>query len=262
MIFFRLSKYLKYIIMSRHSRGHGIHSPFVFNLIINNFRNKIDPDIVSIVETTRKRMLSDHRSIKIVDLGAGGKRNKTILRQVSDIARKSPVPSKYGAFLSNMAADFGGTHIIELGTSFGISTMYLAAACPDTTVSTIEGSPSVAAIAKENFQTAGLKNIRVYTGSFDEVLPSLVEEGKTPGLVFIDGNHRKEPVLKYFGIILEKVNERSVVIIDDINYSRSMASAWEEIRNHEKVSVSIDINRMGIVFFRKGITHNDYQIRY
>ena len=248
--------------MSRHSKGHGIHSPFVFSLIGNIFRNKIDPDIVSIVETTRKLLLSDRRSIKIVDLGSGGKRNKTILRQVSDIARKSPVPPKYGALLSNMAADFGGSHIIELGTSFGISTMYLAATCPDTTVSTIEGSPQIAGIARENFQAAGINNIKVYTGSFDEVLPSLVEEGRTPGLVFIDGNHKKEPVLKYFGIIVEKIDDRSVVIIDDINYSPSMASAWEEIRNHEKVSVSIDINRMGIVFFRKGITHNHYQIRY
>jgi hypothetical protein len=102
----------------------------------------------------------------------------------------------------------------------------------------------------------------LYTGSFDELLPSLLEEGNSPGLVFIDGNHRKEPVLKYFGIIAGKIDEKSAVIIDDINYSPGMASAWEEIKKHEKVSVSIDINRMGIVFFRKGISHNDYQIRY
>jgi predicted O-methyltransferase YrrM len=262
MIFFRLSKYLRYIIMSRHRKGHAIHSPFVFGIIKNIFRNKIDTSIVSIVETTRKRMLSDRRSVEIVDLGAGADRKNSTLRRVSEMARKSPVPAKYGALLSNMAAEFGGCHIIELGTSLGISTMYLSAARPEAKVSTIEGCKQVAEIASENFRAAGLRNINVYTGSFDEVLPSLLEGENTPGLVFIDGNHRKDPVLKYFDLIIKKVDEKSAVIIDDINYSQEMASAWEQIRSHEKVSVSIDINRMGLLFFRKGMTHNDYQIRY
>jgi predicted O-methyltransferase YrrM len=214
------------------------------------------------VETVRKRLLTDHRSITITDLGAGSERNKSTSRKVSEIAKRSPVPGKYGALLSNMAAEFGGSHIIELGTSFGISTMYMAAACPGTIVSTIEGSSDIAGIALENFREAGMQNINVYKGSFDEVLPLVIEKGNVPGLVFIDGNHRKEPVLKYFGIIAGKADDATVVIVDDINYSPSMASAWDEIRNHEKVSVSIDLNRMGIVFFRSGISHNDYQIRY
>jgi predicted O-methyltransferase YrrM len=262
MIFFRISKYLKYILLSRHRKGHGIHSPFVFDLVSRIFRNKIDPRIVNIAETTRKRLLSDKRNIEIFDMGAGSLRKISKTGKVSEIVRKSSVPVKYGVLLSNMAAEFGGSHIIELGTSTGISTMYMAASSPGTKVSTIEGCKSLAAVAGENLLRAGIQNVVVCTGSFDEVLPGLLEKERKPGLVFIDGNHRKEPVLKYFEIIAAQADEKTTVIFDDINYSSEMASAWEEVRRHEKVSVSIDINRMGIVFFRRGIAHAEYRIRY
>jgi predicted O-methyltransferase YrrM len=262
MIFFRIVKYLKYILLSHHRRGHGIHSPFVFDLVSRVFRNKIDPDIVFTVEQARKKLISDKRTIFVKDLGSRSELLKTNLKKVSDIARRSPVPLKYGVLLSNMAAEFGKPLIIELGTSFGISTMYMAASREDVTVSTIEGCPEIAEIAKQNFIEAGLKNITALVGAFDNILPGYAINGIKPGMVFIDGNHRKEPVLKYFNEMAELSDSKTVIIIDDINYSREMAEAWNEIKLHEKVSVSIDIFRMGILFFREGINHNDYIIRY
>ena len=262
MIFFRIVKYLKYILLSHHRRGHGIHSPFVFDLVSRVFRNKIDPDIVFTVEQARKKLISDKRTIFVKDLGSRSELLKTNLKKVSDIARRSSVPLKYGVLLSNMAAEFGKPLIIELGTSFGISTMYMAASREDVTVSTIEGCPEIAEIAKQNFIEAGLKNITALVGAFDNILPGYAINGIKPGMVFIDGNHRKEPVLKYFNEMAELSDSKTVIIIDDINYSREMAEAWNEIKLHEKVSVSIDIFRMGILFFREGINHNDYIIRY
>jgi predicted O-methyltransferase YrrM len=262
MIFFSTAKYLKYILLSRHRNGYGIHSQFAFNLVSRVFRNKIDPDIVISIEKVRKRMISDRRSINIKDLGSGSKKLKTNLRQVSDIAKYSPVQKKYGVLLSNMAAEFGEPLILEFGTSLGISTMYLAASCTSAIVNTVEGSPALAEIAKENFKEAGIKNIEVFKGSFDEVLPVIINSNIKPGLVFIDGNHRKEPVISYFTQIAEISDNKTVIIIDDINYSREMEEAWNEIKSFEKVTLTVDIFRMGIVFFREGISHNDYIIRY
>jgi predicted O-methyltransferase YrrM len=161
-----------------------------------------------------------------------------------------------------MAAEFGKPLIIELGTSLGISTMYMAASCTDTTVCTIEGCPATAGIARQNFVEAGLNNIKILEGPFDEILPGFTTTDVKPGLVFIDGNHRKDPVIKYFNQIAELSDNKTVIIIDDINHSKEMAEAWDEIKLHKKVSVSIDIFRMGILFFREGINHNNYIIRY
>lgn len=262
MIFSRSFKYLKYTLISKHRKGHGIHSPFVFDLVSRVFRNKIDPDIVCSIEKIRKKMISDQRLIIVKDLGSGSEKMKTNLKKVSDIARNSPVPVKYGILLSNMAAEFGEQGILEFGTSFGISTMYMSASCPDAVVYTIEGCPATAEIAKKNFKEAGITNIEVLTGSFDEVLPVIISRNIKPGLVFIDGNHRIKPVINYFNQIAEISNSKTVIVIDDINYSREMEEAWNEIKQFRKVSVTIDICRMGIVFFREGIKHNDYIIRY
>jgi predicted O-methyltransferase YrrM len=261
MFFHRVVKYLNYTLFSHHKKGHGVHSPFVFDLVSRVFRNKVDPEIVFITEETRKKLRVDKRKIIVHELGSRAESSENF-RKVSDIAGRSPVPVKYGALLSNMAAEFGKPIIIELGTSFGISTMYMAASCRDTKVITIEGSGSVADIARQNFIEAGLMNIKVIDGSFDDVIPEIVAAGVSPGLIFIDGNHRKEPLKRYFNQLAEISDSKTVFIIDDINYSKEMTEAWDEIRNDERVSVSIDIHRMGICFFRKGINHNNYIIRY
>jgi len=140
--------------------------------------------------------------------------------------------------------------------------MYMAAACTAAIVISVEGCPATSEIAKENFNEAGIKNIEVLTGAFDEVMPVLINSNNKPGLVFIDGNHRKEPVFKYFTQIAEISDTKTVIIIDDIYYSREMEEAWYEIKRYEKVSLTVDIYRMGIVFFREGINHHDYIIRY
>jgi predicted O-methyltransferase YrrM len=262
MIFFRALNYLNYILRSRHRKGHGIHSPFVFDLVSRVFRNKIDPSIAMTVEQIRIKMISDKRSILVHDLGSRSDLLKTNMRRVAEIARYSPVSKKYGMLLSKMAAEFGKPLIIELGTSFGISTMYMAFSCTEATVCTIEGCHATAEIARQNFIEAGLSNIKIIEGSFEEVLQGLVDNGIKPGMVFIDGNHRKEPVMKYFNRIAELSDTGTVIIIDDINYSKEMAETWNEIKIHRKVSVSIDLFRIGILFFREGINHNNYIIRY
>jgi predicted O-methyltransferase YrrM len=262
MNFLSVVNYLKYILLSHHNRGHGIHSPFVFDLVSRVLWNKVDPDIVCTVEKLRKKMISDNRTILINDLGSRSDLLKTNFRKVSDIARYSPVPGKYGELLSKMAVEFGKPLIIEFGTSLGISTLYMACSCTDTKVYTIEGCPATAEIAKNNFKEAGLTNIEIFEGSFDEILSVLTNSGIKPGLVFIDGNHRKGPVIKYFNQMAELSENNTVIIIDDINYSKEMREAWDEILHHEKVTVTIDIFRMGFVFFRAGINHKNYIIRY
>lgn len=254
--------YLNYLAFSKHRKGHGIHSPFVFSLVSDVFRNKIDPDIVCTIEKTRLSLLEDTRFINVTDLGAGSRIMKPKLRKVSDIARYSSVPKKYGILLANMSRVFGKSGILEFGTSLGISAMYMAAARPGAELITMEGCPETSEIAKENFRKSGLNKITALTGSFDELLPELRRKGLSPGLVFIDGNHRREPVLKYFDEVAEMSGPESVVIIDDIHSSRSMSDAWNDIKKHEKVSSSVDVLRMGMVFFRKGMARYDYTVRY
>jgi predicted O-methyltransferase YrrM len=262
MSYYTIKKYLNYRLFSAHKRGHGIHSPFVFDLIEKVFRNKTAPTVVLDIEALRKKLNSDKRVISVTDMGAGSKRIKGNLRKISDIARFSSVPPKYGRLLTAMAASFGDTGILELGSSLGISTMYLAAGQKDGRVYTIEGCPATLSVARENFGHCGFTAIRSYSGSFDEMIPEFCDEGLIPGIVFIDGDHRKESVIRYFEKAKEFTGDKSVIIFDDIHTSAEMGEAWEEIKRDKKISITIDILRFGIVFFRGGMTRSDYVIRY
>ena len=253
---------LKYLMFAKHKYGHGIHSPFVFKLITRVFRNKFNPGVVLIIESIRKKNLADQRKIIVRDLGAGSVRMKGMERKVSDIAGNSSLPRKYGILLASLSSEFGKKSIIEFGTSLGFSAMYLAAGNSSSTVHTMEGCPATAEIAGKNFLAAGIGNISLSIGSFDELLPVVTEKAGTPGLVFIDGDHRKEAVLRYFDIIYAASDEYTVVVLDDIHSSREMEEAWKYIKSDTRVTVTVDIFRMGIVFFRKGISCANYIIRY
>jgi predicted O-methyltransferase YrrM len=262
MFFFRASRYLLYYLFSGHRKGYGIHSPFTFNLVSRVFRNKIDPDIVLRIESIRKKNKSDKREVTFNDLGAGSVRMDCTRRKVSDITSYSSIPAKYGILLSVLASEYGNKNIVEFGTSVGISTMYLASGSPDSVVYTMEGCHAVCEIAKENFKLCGIENIRLMEGSFDYLLPKLREEAIIPELVFIDGHHKKEPVLRYFNEMADMSGRNSVIIIDDIHQSPEMEETWNEIRKHERVSVTIDIFRMGIAFLRQGMNRINYIVRY
>jgi predicted O-methyltransferase YrrM len=140
--------------------------------------------------------------------------------------------------------------------------MYMALASKESEVNTIEGSDAVADIAVRNFSDNGLKNIKVHVGSFKEKLPQILDAGQAPGLVFIDGDHRMDSLLWYFEAIAGKAEDYTVVVIDDIYLSPEMKEAWSVIKKHKKVSVTIDIYRFGIVFFRRGINNNHFIVRH
>jgi predicted O-methyltransferase YrrM len=160
-----------------------------------------------------------------------------------------------------MASEFGKPFSIEFGTSVGISTMYLASGT-GAPVYTMEGSKDISDIAVENFREEGYDNIRVLTGSFEELLPSIMDLPGNPGLIFIDGNHRKEPVINYFSEMIKISGNDTVIIFDDIRYSEEMEEAWEIIKKDERVTMTIDIWRMGMVFFREGVKSGNFKIMY
>lgn len=222
----------------------------------------MDDVIVCNIEKIRKKLLASSEKIFVNDPGAGSVILKNNMRKISEITRYSAIPKKYGILLCNMAKEFGSKGIIEFGTSFGISSLYLAASDENTTVHTIEGCDSVADVAESNFATEMGKNIMLHRGKFEDVFPLLIRDYGTPGLIFIDGDHKREHVLQYFSMISTSASQDTVLIIDDINYSPEMAEAWNEIKRSENVSVTVDLFRLGLVFFRKGIAKYNYTVRY
>ena len=256
-------KYIRYFVTASNGRGHGIHSPFVYDFIKKVLRDKEEYECYKPIEEIRKRLNEDKQIIKVEDHGAGSAVLQTKDRVVGDMARSSLKSKKYAQLLFRIAKRYFPATIIELGTSFGITTSYLASANPGARVYTIEGSLSIASIASGTFSSLSLHNIVLKTGGFEQVLPSLLAGIPNADLVFIDGDHRKESTLTYFRQLLDHTSDTSIMVFDDIHWSREMEEAWGEIKLDSAVTLSIDLFFVGLVFFSKDFkTKQHFTIRY
>ncbi|RYY28585.1 MAG: class I SAM-dependent methyltransferase [Chitinophagaceae bacterium] len=246
-----LAKYIAYYLGASNSRGHGVHSPFVFDFIKHVLRDTAHYEDYDKIEAYRSRLHADRSMLQVTDFGAGSAHTKGVGRQVSQIASTALKPKKYAALLYRIARYYKPSTILELGTSLGITTGYLALAVPGAAIVTVEGAKSVANIASAVFKEAGLNNIKLITGNFDQVLPGLLPGMNTIDFVFMDGNHRYAPTIKYFTELLPVIHEYTIVVLDDIHWSAEMERAWLECRKHPRVTLSIDLFFIGILFFRK-----------
>ena len=245
------TKYLKYKWHASNAKGHGVHSPFVYDLIRKVLMDQRIFYSFEAIESCRREMLKDKRVLHIEDFGAGSRLKKTNQRSISEIAKSSLKPKKYSQLIFRIVHYYSPKNILELGTSLGITTSYLAAANEKAQVYTMEGASEIAAIAQSNFKNVGLHNISTIIGNFDETLPAFLETINSLDFVFVDGNHRQEPTLRYFKQLLLNVHENSILIFDDIHWSEEMEAAWKEIQEHPQVMVTVDLFFIGLVFFRK-----------
>lgn len=244
-------RHLKYYLTASNGKGHGVHSPFVFDFITKVLNDDRQFYAYRRIENLRKMMLHNDTTLVVEDLGAGSRVAKSRERKVKDIARSSLKPKKYGQLLFRMADYYGAEQILELGTSLGITTAYLAAAREGSRVVTLEGADAVATQAIANFNSLQLRNIELIKGNFDVTLSSALKAMERVDLAFIDGNHAYAPTMNYFRQLLPSLHDESILVFDDIHWSRQMEQAWDEIRNDERVILSIDLFFMGLVFFRK-----------
>lgn len=244
-------KYLRYFLTSSNGKGHGVHSPFVFNFIKNVLNDRRNFYAYDKIEKLRTTLLMDHTEVKVVDLGAGSSLGDGARRTVASICRNTSKSPKYGQLLFRISQYFQPAVMVELGTSLGISSSYLASGNPGGRLITCEGSDAVAGLAERNFSALKMENIQMVRGNFDDTLPGILQENPQIDLAFIDGNHRKDPTLSYFYSLLPCVSEYSVIIFDDIHWSPGMEEAWNTIKDHPAVTLSIDLFFVGLVFFRK-----------
>lgn len=244
-----LIKYIRYYLSAMNGKGHGMHSPFVYGFIRNVLNDASRYGAPEEVEALRAAMRRDQTELSIEDLGAGSRRGATKRRTIAQLARTAAKPAKYGQLLHRLVKHYQVRNAVELGTSLGLTTAYLARG-GTTQLHSIEGSRSIHDVASRNLEGLKVSGVTLHLGNFDDVLPGVLQQLGVVDLGFVDGNHRYTPTMRYFEQLLGHCGNDSILVFDDIHWSREMEQAWEDIKRDPRVRCTVDIFFLGFVFFR------------
>jgi len=251
-------QYIKFLFRSKNQ--HGVHSPFVYNLITKCFYSKVKYKDYIILKEFRKRLLNNDLVILVEDFGAGSRVFKSNARQINKVAKSAGIPFGRSKLLFRVVSYFEPASILELGTSLGLATSALSLGNRFSKITSIEGCRETAEVAQEQFDHFKFDNIQLIRSQFQDALKDKLDDQKFD-FIYVDGNHQKEATLTYFNNLLSHINNDSVIIFDDIHWSKDMTEAWQEIKSHPKVTITIDTFFWGFVFFRKEQEKQHFSIR-
>ncbi|MFE3870258.1 O-methyltransferase [Flavobacterium sp. ZS1P70] len=264
---FQIKTYIQFLWYSKNE--HAVHSPFVFSLITKCFYNTKTKPEYAILKKYRNSLLENNNTIEVTDFGSGSKVFKSNTREISKIAKTAGISPKRAELLFRIVSYFQPQSILEIGTSLGLATVALSLGSRIPTlrdgtkakITTLEGCPETAKIAKEQFMQFGLTNINSIVTEFNSYLSDFRLSTFDFQLIYFDGNHQKQATLDYFELLLPTITKETVWIFDDIHWSSEMEEAWEIIKNHPAVTVTIDTFQWGLVFFRREQPKEHFTIR-
>jgi len=254
---YQIIQYLKFLITS--TNHHGVHSPFVYSLVTKCFYDKSNYPTYKELSSYRKALFSNRQKISIIDLGAGSRRSNAKQRSVMEIAKTSGTTLKRAKLLFRLINYFKPKMVLELGTSLGIATQAMALGNKVSIITTVEGCKTIQSFAEQQINAFDIHNVIFKNENFEDYLSSLKNENWD--LIFFDGNHQEDATLRYFENLLNFAHTDSVFIFDDIYWSKGMTNAWNTIKQHPKVTVTIDTFFWGLVFFKKELTKENFKIR-
>ncbi len=254
---YQVLAYIKFLLSSTNQ--HGVHSPFIYNFVTKCLYDKKKYEAYSKIKDYRNALFRNNDTIEITDFGSGSRVFKSNIRTASDIARNSGTPIKRAKLFYRLTQYFKPKNTLELGTSLGIATHAMALGYSENKITSIEGCSKISLYAKQQLTNFKIENTTIETGEFKTILPQLKEPNYN--LIFFDGHHNKDATIQYFESLLCKANNETIFVFDDIYWSKGMTEAWEYIKTHSAVTVTVDCFHLGVVFFRKEQVKEHFKIR-
>ena len=250
-IFLQIYRYFVFLVQSK-TLGQ-IKDPFVSDFYENALTDKEHSLFYSRIEALRSDLKKDQSAIDLRDFGSGSKVFSNEKKTIASLAKKSLSLPYQCRVMSRICEHYKPANILELGTSLGISSSYLAVGNETAKIWSLDGDPNCIRVANQVFKKLGLQNIHTVLGPFYETLEPTLKSISKVDLVFMDGHHDKDATLSYYAQIRPYCHDKTIMIIDDIYWSKGMQDAWRELITANDVIVSLDLFFCGVLFFRTDV---------
>jgi predicted O-methyltransferase YrrM len=164
------------------------------------------------------------------------------------------VPKRWGQFLHLCSEVLDANVILEMGACVGISGAYLASTQLRPCLFTLEGSPSLAVVARATL-AAVQANAEVIVGTFEEILPLTLERvcvsSRKLDIAFLDGHHDEAATLHYVHAVSPYLSDNGLIILDDIYLYEGMWRAWQALAFWRDL-VAVNTGRFGLLVHERG----------
>ncbi len=258
----RILKYIHHLFYLRHRKGHGIHSPYLFEFVNKVLFNGAKLEVPGEILKVHRELKGDHSMIPAGDQGTTSQMDSAWERSVGSFVRRSSVTEKYGSLLFRITRWFGPEVVLELGTGLGISSLYLASGSTGVVLHTIEGNSVRASFAARLMRRCNPGQVVIHQGEMSDKIEEVIPYIRGRFVAFVDGNHLYEPTVFYVKKLIAMAGEESLIILDDIYWSKEMNKAWMEVISWQEVRLSIDLFQMGILLLRSDLNKVDLKIKF
>jgi predicted O-methyltransferase YrrM len=232
-------------------RGFGVHSPFVFHLITKVIGERRLYYRYYDIEMIRQQLLFKEDSIELPLKGGRS--------TIAKVVEREGIRPKRGALLFRLTNYFQPEKILQIGSTMGLSTLYLSSYRPGLTCVSIETVPEYTSISRWVYQKAARTAIDLQAGDYQTLLPLALERMGKVDFVYFNTPIETFPS-QLFDICLKYAHNDTAFVIEDIRVNKSMRKFWKTVCEHPKVSVSIDLYSAGIVLFNKNLHKQMYKI--
>lgn len=233
-------------LLHAHSNGHGVHSPLAYDLCVALSATKRNAELqCQNLKALRFKLKSDSQVLQDGGYGAGSKVFKSEFRAVKHITRWGISSHSKARILFQLIRFFNPERVLELGTSIGLTTLYLASAQYPRPVHSVEANAAYFEFAKRlHAQHISKLNILFFHSTFETFLnanPDVYD------FIFIDGAHDYHTTVKLFEYFNLHQGPRQVLVFDDIYWSPQMTKAWKHITENATGHLVLDAFSIGIV---------------
>lgn len=242
----------------RHRGGHGIHSPFVYNLVTKVIDEKCGYYRYSDIELVRKQLLQNTTPVTYTDRRS---LNKQRTSTVSKLTKREAVNQKQGKLLFRLTNYFKPTRILQVGSGMGLSTLYMTSYDKKVNCVVLEHEAAFTPVLEWVYEKARTP-VNLYTGSYKETLMPALKELKTVDFILFDIAPESGDIEYLFRECLKCAHEKTVFVCVGINRSRVMSCFWKEICANSDMTVTIDLYSLGIILLEKKLHKRNYIVSF